>query len=448
MLAITACLVVIIAMADWDIGTKASLGVLYILPMVLGAIVLTPFQIVVLAVVCSSLRSLFDIPSPHLEMLLRFIFAVLAYTGSGLFVTALIRNRTLVMEHLAKVRREQELRREAEEQLKILAESSPAAILTVAAGGAVLSANHAANNLFMIPDGQTLEGRRIGEYLPVLADALRMDRGPDPFRTAAQSQGRRENGEIFLAHTWFSSYTAPEGMRLAAIVVDSSEEMRDREEQGLRQLMKGNRIAAAAVSHEVRNLCAAISVVCSNLQAKHGIAQDEDFKGLANLVNGLERIASVELQSRVQEKLEEVELQEVLDDLRIVIEPDWREIDGVVRWRVPPVLPAVLANRQGLLQAFLNIAQNSHRAVLESPIRELSITVFTAEQKATVRFQDTGSGIPAPESLFEPFQPGADGSGLGLYVSRAVVRSYGGELRFEPQTKGACFAIEVQVVSG
>jgi C4-dicarboxylate-specific signal transduction histidine kinase len=30
-------------------------------------------------------------------------------------------------------------------------------------------------------------------------------------------------------------------------------------------------------------------------------------------------------------------------------------------------------------------------------------------------------------------------------VSRAVVRSYGGDLRFEPQSKGASFVVELQV---
>jgi signal transduction histidine kinase len=58
---------------------------------------------------------------------------------------------------------------------------------------------------------------------------------------------------------------------------------------------------------------------------------------------------------------------------------------------------------------------------------------------------DTGPGIPAPERLFEPFQPGADGAGLGLYVSRAMLRSYGGELRYEPQESGSCFVVEAQV---
>jgi signal transduction histidine kinase len=447
-LAVVVAMISLTAFADWYVGNTASLGVFYIIPMTIGAIVLAPIETVALAVICAFLRSCFDIPSPPVEVMLRFVFAFLAYTGSGLFVTALIRNRELVVEHLGSIQREQGLRREAEDQLRVLVESSPAAILTMDGSGAVLAANKAGSVLFAIQDGQTLLGRSIGAYLPVLADALRLNNPIEGFRTAAQCQARKENGEIFLAHTWFSSYVSPEGMRLAAIVVDASEEMRDREEQNLQQLMRGNRIAAAAVSHEVRNLCSAISIVCSNLRETPGLPRDDDFRALANLVKGLERIASLELHSSGHEALEEVALQDVLDDLRIVIEPDWREADKVLRWRLPPVMPTVLADRHGLLQAFLNLVQNSHRAVQESSMAELTISVAVEEPRATVRFRDTGPGIIAPERLFEPFQPGAEGTGLGLYVSRDVVRSYGGELRFEPQVSGSCFAVELQVVEG
>jgi two-component system, LuxR family, sensor kinase FixL len=444
-LLVTLGLTALIAFLDWSVGNTISLGVLYIFPMMLGALVMRWPGTALLALLCAFLRSRFDVPSSQVEAALRFAFASLSYFVSGLFVMAVVRNRRQVADHLAKIQQEQELRREAEEQLRVLVASSPAAILTVDHRGVVLAANRAADTLFAMPEGQTLQGRTIGSYLPVLLDALSLRNIPEDFRTAAQCQGRRENDEIFLANTWFSSYAAPEGARLAAIVVDSSEEMRDREEQNLRQLLESNRITAAAVSHELRNFCGAISLVCSNLKHKQGFQSDEDFQGLANLVDGLEKITALELNSLAKEQVEETALQPVLDSLRIVIDAEWKEIDGAVRWHLPHKLPPVMADPHGLLQALLNLASNSHRAVRESPLRELDIAVTVMDGRASIRFEDSGPGISNPERLFQPFQQGADGSGLGLYVSRAVVRSYGGELRFEPRAEGSCFVVELQV---
>jgi C4-dicarboxylate-specific signal transduction histidine kinase len=189
------------------------------------------------------------------------------------------------------------------------------------------------------------------------------------------------------------------------------------------------------------------------LREKHSLPQDEEFQALESLVQGLEKVASIGLRptatppGETEEDLQEFPLQPVLDDLRIVIDTDWREIDGAVYWSLPEVTPRILAERHGLLQAFLNLAQNSHRAVSEGPVRELHISVEADDRRAIVRFRDFGPGIAAPQHLFEPFQPGADGTGLGLYVSRAVVRGFGGDLRFEPQVHGSCFVVELQVVA-
>ena len=43
--------------------------------------------------------------------------------------------------------------------------------------------------------------------------------------------------------------------------------------------------------------------------------------------------------------------------------------------------------------------------------------------------------------VFRPFQRGAASSGLGLYVSRAIMRSFGGELSYEPRSAGCCFVV-------
>ncbi len=448
-LLVTGSLVGVIALTDWSVGNTISLGVLYIIPMMLGALVLRPGETAVFALFCALLRAFFDVPSTRLEVVLRFIFATVAYFSSGLFVTALVRNRELALESLAKVKREQSLRREAEEQVRVLVESSPAAILTADHRGVILAANNAAEELFSLPAGG-LQGRVITNYLPLLDGALHLgvsgNGSADGFRTAAQCYGRRENGEMFLADTWFSTYRGPDGIRLAAIVVDSSEEMRDREEQSLRQLHRYNRIAAAAVSHDVRNLCSAISLVCGALGDKHNLGQDEDLQGLVGLVKGLEHIAELDLHSRSQDAVEEIPLRAVLDSLRIVIEPRWRDAGGLVEWCLPAKLPRVIADPHGLLQAFLNLAQNSYRAVQEVEVRELTVSAAVEDQKVAVRFEDSGPGVAAPERLFEPFQQGAEGTGLGLHISRALLRGYGGDLRFELRERGSCFVVELQIV--
>jgi two-component system sensor kinase FixL len=442
----TAILVALTALVDWRVGRNVSLALLYIVPMMLGAVVLRPGEIAFLAVLCSFLRACFDTPGSPAELAFRFAFAVLAYIVSGLFVSGLVRKHELVRHHLIGVTIEQKRRREAEEQLKILAESSPAAILTVDGAGVVLAANAAANSLFMIPAGDTVQGRKIRDYLPVLADALRAEITPAGLRTAAQCQGTRENGEPFLAHMWFSLYDTTDGHRLAAIVVDSSEEMRAREEQGLRQLLTGNRIMATALSHEVRNFCGVLERLCESLNRSHNLTQDQDFLAIVNLIEGLEKMASLKLRTKSKAVLEAVPLKEVLDNLRIVIEADWREIGGKVKWCLPADNPQVLAEPHGLLQAFLNLVQNSHRAVQLEDLRLLNVTVARELKKVIVRFEDSGPGILAPETLFQPFQAGASGSGLGLYVSRSIVRSYGGDLKFEPRPQGCTFAVELEAV--
>jgi C4-dicarboxylate-specific signal transduction histidine kinase len=217
--------------------------------------------------------------------------------------------------------------------------------------------------------------------------------------------------------------------------------------------MRGDLIAASAVSHEVRNLCSAISVVSLNLRDRYGLPRDEEFQALESLVEGLEKVASLDLRTKSlqadgthDDDLQDLPLQRVLDDLRIVIDTEWREIDGAVRWRLPEISPRILADRHALLQAFLNLAQNSHRAVQKTEVRDLHISVEVDDRRAMVRFRDSGPGIASPERLFEPFQPGANGTGLGLYVSRAVIRGFGGDLRYEPQASGSCFTVELQVV--
>ena len=436
-------MLVLVCLLDWWTGLEVSLGAFYVLPVLMTAVVLTRWQVVLVAAACSLLRQqLMNPPVSRFDSIARFLLAFTAYCAAGFFVLELNRNRALAEGHAAELGERDRLRQEAEDHLRILAESSPAAILTLDGQGRILSCNRSARSLFGVSEGEP-----IGEVLPVLADALKLP-SLDEFHTAAQCQGRRKDGELFLAQTWFSTYRTESGKRLAAIAVDCSEEAREREEQNLRQLLDNNRIIAGAAHHEIRNICSAISLVYSSLLRKSTPELADDYKALGNLVEGLEKIASTELQSKVKQSVRPLDLGEVLNHLRIIIEPGWRSAGGSVDWVIPSRIPPVSADAFGLTQAFLNITQNSLRAVQRGGEMRLMVSVAVRSGDVVVSFEDAGPGIADPSLLFQPFQSRADHVGLGLYISRAIVRSYGGDLKALTQSQGACFQVSLPALEG
>jgi two-component system, LuxR family, sensor kinase FixL len=259
--------------------------------------------------------------------------------------------------------------------------------------------------------------------------------------------GRRNNGEVFLANIWFSTYRTRSGPRLAAVVVDVSEDLRNREESSLEQFMAGSRIVVASVCHEIRNLCGAIGMVNANLGRNAALASSEDYRALATLVSGLERIASLELRQTATEAVDGIDVLALLDELHIVIEPPLRDSGIELRWILPPSLPLVWADRHTLLQVFLNLTKNSTRAMESSDPKIFTIAALVEGGRVMVRVEDTGTGVAAPERLFQPFQPGAESTGLGLYVSRALVRGFRGDLLYVPRAQGCCFTISLTVVA-
>lgn len=65
------------------------------------------------------------------------------------------------------------------------------------------------------------------------------------------------------------------------------------------------------------------------------------------------------------------------------------------------------------------------------------------QQRAVLSVRDTGPGIAEPGRLFQPFRSDSDGSGLGLYISRALMANQGGLLRHAPGGEGACFELHL-----
>jgi two-component system, LuxR family, sensor kinase FixL len=437
-----AILIAAIAVLDWRIVGKIPLGILYLGPMLLIGSVLEPWHIVLAAGFCTALAEEFDdLPWNLREGLTRDVLYFVAFLGAGLFIREINRNRAVVLRHVSEIERQSEARREAEEQLRILIESSPAAILTADASGTVLMANEAAHRMLGVAPA-ALPGRPVHRYLPSLRNVSGAEGSQQTFRTVMQARGQRESGETFLADISFSTYRTGAGLRLAAMVLDASEEFRTHEVSGLHQLLAGSRIAIGAMSHEIRNISGAIGAVHQNLTHEKLLAANRDFEALGNLIAGLERIANLNLRQTANQATQ-VDLAALLDELRIVIEPALEEDDIRADWTSASALPLVWADRPSLMQVFLNLANNSIRALASRPTRSLSVSAKSDGDLVLVEFADTGGGVAHPEFLFRPFQAGANASGLGLYLSRAFVRSFGGDLRYLPTSGGACFIVSL-----
>jgi len=370
----------------------------------------------------------------------------IALAAVGLFSREVRVSHERELENRKAVEKEIEARREAEEQLEFLIQTSPIAIIVTNASGKVLNGNSAAGRLFCVETAE-LVGKGIARYIPALERVLSAEAAPQVFRTQMQCHGRRESGEVFLADVFFSTYITAAGPRLAALVADASEDLRDRAEHGLEQLMAGSRILVGAVSHEVRNVCSAIAVIYENLAHSGDFRGGKDFEALGSLVEALNRIASLDLKKSTSSiEAKAVSLTEILEEARIVLEPYCSEAGISVNWEVPESLPSVWADRHSLLHVLLNLAKNSRRALEHAQVKKINLSTRSEARTASIRFCDTGPGIASPEYLFQPMHSASDATGLGLFLSRAFMRSFGGDLRYDPNWPECCFVIELPVV--
>jgi len=204
-LLVSGAIILLVALADWWTKPFVAFGVLYLFPIMLAAGFLPRWVVALLGVGCAVLSESF---SSLDRSTVRLAFETLALGGCGLFVAELIRNRRMSLE--------------AQERLRALVETSPAAIVTVDERGFIELANRAATDL-MAPREGYLVGNPIAAFLPELHHALRWEEAPQ-FRASMQCRGHKGNGEAFLADVWFSTYKESQSPKLAAIIGDITDE--------------------------------------------------------------------------------------------------------------------------------------------------------------------------------------------------------------------------------
>lgn len=186
---------------------------------------------------------------------------------------------------------------------------------------------------------------------------------------------------------------------------------------------------------------------------------DRAQRYLLRLVNDLLNVARLKA-GRLAYELQPVTLADVLAELEPMIQPQLAAKSIAYRVDVPPDV-VVAADREKLVQVLLNLLSNSVKftpaggaVTIDAPRRAAAPPV--APDLCFVRVRDTGIGIPLHKqsAVFEPFvQVDASpsgrsaGAGLGLSISRDLVRGMGGELRARStEGAGASFTLTLPFV--
>lgn len=358
---------------------------------------------------------------------------------------------------------ERELRNRAAERYELFSRHTQDIVLFIRRDGRIIEANDAAVSAY----GYTRE-----ELLQLRIDDLR---APSTREIVAQQIDEALTRGIRLETMHFrkdgSQFPVEVGSRAAMIGEDPILLSIIRDISGRSQLqakiIQADRMAAlgtmaAGIVHEVNN---PLAYTMANLQmAKKRLGQLTTSLGAM----GHADITSEAVARDMRELLEMLELahegtqrvRSIIDDLRAfsrnddsanetielasVVDAAVEIASSEIRDRAKLVrsygqAPSVRASAQRLTQVFLNLVLNAAQAIPEGhpDENEIRIAIATGPSgDAVVEVEDTGRGISTElqPRIFDAFfttKALGEGTGLGLFISRTIVTSYGGDITVE-----------------
>ncbi len=139
----------------------------------------------------------------------------------------------------------------------------------------------------------------------------------------------------------------------------------------------------------------------------------------------------------------------LIDDVVETVQQRAAESAAAIHWDRPADLPPILFDPEGMARAVLNVVTNALDAVEGRPNATVTIAARIDPEAgvARVTVADNGAGM-TPETLAEIFNlfvstKGARGTGLGLTVSRKILREHGGDITASSRVgEGSTFVLE------
>lgn len=220
------------------------------------------------------------------------------------------------------------------------------------------------------------------------------------------------------------------------------------------------------IAHEVKN---PLSGIKGAAQILLSAVPDSDAQEAAHLIikeaDRLNAVVQSYLNIARKPAFHPVNVHEILEHALQVVAPVIREHRIALQKSYDPSLPLIAGDESKLLQVLINILKNAAEAV--APMkhdRVISVSTRPSQEYALIKepgdrreqamrkqrwlviaVQDSGPGIPKDDlgRIFLPFYTGKDaGSGLGLSLSKKIVRDHGGIIKVKSSLgSGTTFSV-------
>lgn len=206
----------------------------------------------------------------------------------------------------------------------------------------------------------------------------------------------------------------------------------------------------SVMSHELRTPLNAVLGYTQILKREQGLGEkqthglniiEQSGRHLLTLINDLLDLAKIEA-GKFELFPEPTRLPALLNGVNDIIRIRAEEKSLQFSCELPPDLPGgVLIDEKRLRQVLLNLLSNAVKFTEHGQVCLRVQTLATADTQARLRFEvsDTGVGIQRAQldAIFQAFEQvgnaryRAGGTGLGLFISRQLVRQMGSEIHVE-----------------
>jgi two-component system, NtrC family, nitrogen regulation sensor histidine kinase GlnL len=230
-----------------------------------------------------------------------------------------------------------------------------------------------------------------------------------------------------------------------------------REEQMLDQT-QANRLLLRNLAHEIKNPLGGIRGAAQLLEQElEKPALREYTQVIVQEADRLRSLMEKLLAPQNASHYSALNIHEVLERVRSVVLAEIPE-DLKIKRDYDISLPALVGDKEQLIQVMLNIVRNAAQAmegkgliVLRTRIAR-QVTLIKQRHRLAVMVQiiDNGPGIPQElkDKIFYPLVSGhADGHGLGLTLAQDYVSQHHGTIEFDSEPGRTCFTVMLPVPS-